>query len=143
MSVARRIAVEIVAAFGPFGRRLGTEHVDEIATCIERHLGLFAEPEVLACTICTADSDGGPVIDLGDVKLCAPCYLHYQRALEEGGAVVRFRCKPALEGDAACGRVVRIGYTSLRPGPIVVDSDASCESCRSQRCARRELRRGA
>lgn len=34
---ARAAAVEIVAAFGPFGRRLGPEHVDEVAACIERH----------------------------------------------------------------------------------------------------------
>lgn len=39
MTVARRIAVEIVAAFGPFGRRIGPEHVEEIAARVAKHMG--------------------------------------------------------------------------------------------------------
>lgn len=143
-AAARKAAVEIAAAFG---RRLTSDHVEEIAACIDRHLvaaaATAADPTSAPCTICGVEPEGGTALDLGDLLLCARCGDLYLRAIREGGAVVRYVCRPSVVGDRACGRVQRVGYTTLRTGPFVVDGEASCEACREGRRADRRGERCA
>lgn len=128
MTFWHRAAVEIVAAFGAFGRKLGPEHVEEVAACIERHM-LAAQART--CGVCEGLLTD-PAIELGDeLVLCATCAVFWSEAQRQGGTVLRSRCKPVCSpAPATCGRVWRIQVVPGRLGPIVADTDSACLECR-------------
>lgn len=135
MSAARRAAVEIVAAFGPFGRRLDADSVPAIEACIERHLaGAQASCEEVICRLCERPVDDDS-IEIDGERYCPRCFLALDMARKAAptGRVLVFRCQPILAGTESCGRVWDLYMDDYREGgPIVQETSRVCPQCRSQ-----------
>lgn len=84
------------------------------------------------------------IANVQGAQVCPTCAPLLQRALDEGGSILRWRCSPILAGAPdVCGRVHRVAYQPTRCGPIVADTSSICSTCRPAQRAYVESRVGA